>query len=174
MTIEKDNPADYLDMVMELRESKASMYTLRDTPTFTCLAMPLPKVLDSLGAPGSANLAEALGSANTSDGWTSVADLDDVPDGSSTVVHVGGEQVALFNIAGTLYAIGNRCSHANGPLADGQVEGRVVTCPYHDSQFDLATGEPLQEPAQQAVPTYQVKVEGGSILVAKQPVEAAG
>ena len=174
VSFETDNPADFLDLVMELRESKASMFTLRDTPTFTCLAMPLPKVLDSLGAQGGATLAEALGSAATSDGWSAVASVDDLPEGSSTVVHVGGEQVAIFNVGGTLYAIGNRCSHANGPLADGQVKGRVVTCPYHDSQFDLATGEPLQEPAQQAVPTYQVKVDGSSILVAKQPVEAAG
>ncbi|MCH7697742.1 MAG: chlorite dismutase family protein [Chloroflexi bacterium] len=172
VSFETDNPADFLDLVMELRDSKASAYTLRDTPTFTCLAMPLPKVLDSLGAQGGATLAEALGSASTTDGWTSVANIDDLPDGTSTVVHVGGEQVALFNVGGTLYAIGNRCSHANGPLADGKVEGRTVTCPYHNSKFDLATGEPLQEPAQQAVPTYQVKVEIGSILIARQPVES--
>ena len=158
---------------MELRESKASMFTLRDTPTFTCLAMPLPQVLDSLGAPGATSLAETMSSAGTGDGWASVANIDDLPDGSSTVVHMGGEQVALFNVAGTLYANGNRCSHANGPLADGRVEGRTVTCPYHGSQFDLSTGAPLQAPAQSAVPTYQVKVEVGTIFIAKQPVEAA-
>ena len=166
VSFETDNPADFLDLVMELRDSKASAYTLRDTPTFTCLAMPLPKVLDSLGAQGSATLAEALGSASTSDGWTSVANIDDLPDGSSTVVHVGGEQVALFNIGGTLYAIGNRCSHANGPLADGKVEGRTVTCPYHNSQFDLCSGTPLGGPAARPVPAYQVKAENGTVFLA--------
>ncbi len=174
VSFETDNPTDFLDLVMELRESKASMYTLRDTPAFTCLAMPLAQALDSLGAPGSATALPDPASSNSGDGWTNVAELADVPEGGSTVVHAGGEQVALFNIGGTLYAIGNRCSHANGPLADGKVDGTTVTCPYHASQFDLTSGEVLEEPAQQAVPTYETKVEDGKIYIAKQPVASAG
>ena len=61
---------------------------------------------------------------------------------------------------------------ANGPLAEGRVEGTTVTCPYHDSQFDLATGEPLRPPAQRPVATYHVKVEDGAILLARRGVEA--
>jgi len=170
VSFETDNPADFLDLVMELRESKASMYTLRDTPAFTCLAMPLPEVLDSLGAEGATVTQPA---AQGAEGWTQVAALSDLPEGGSLVVHVTGEQVALFNVADTVYAIGNRCSHANGPLADGKVNGTTVTCPYHDSQFDLATGEPLRPPAVRPVPAYEVKVDDGAIYVAKAPVKSA-
>ena len=173
VSFETDNPTDFLDLVMELREAKASMYTLRDTPAFTCLAMPLAQALDSLGAPGAATTRPDV-AANSDDGWTKVAELSDVPEGGSAVVHASGEQVAIFNIGGTLYAVGNRCSHANGPLADGKVEGTTVTCPYHASQFDLKSGEALQEPAQQSVPTYETKVEDGNIYIAKQAVTATG
>lgn len=174
VSFETDSPTDFLDLVMELREAKASMYTLRDTPAFTCLAMPLAQALDSLGAPGAVEALPEAVLSNADDSWTNVAELSDVPEGGSTVVHAGGEQVALFNIGGTLYAIGNRCSHANGPLADGKVEGTTVTCPYHASQFDLKSGEVLEAPAQQAMPTYETKVEDGKIYIAKQPVVAAG
>ncbi|OGO50560.1 MAG: chlorite dismutase, partial [Chloroflexi bacterium RBG_16_68_14] len=57
VAFETDQPADFLDLVMELRETKASRYTLRDTPIFTCVAVPLPEILQSLGAPGDAALA---------------------------------------------------------------------------------------------------------------------
>jgi NAD(P)H-dependent nitrite reductase small subunit len=171
VSFETDSPSDFLDLVMELRETKASTYTLRDTPTFTCVSMPLPAVLESLGAPGDARPAEAA-STDRGGAWTPVARLEELPEGAACVVYAGGEQVALFNIGGRVYAIDNRCSHANGPLAEGRVEGATVTCPYHDSQFDLATGEPLRTPAQQPVATYQVKVEDGAILLARRGVEA--
>jgi chlorite dismutase/nitrite reductase/ring-hydroxylating ferredoxin subunit len=165
VSFETDSPSDFLDLVMELRETKASMYTLRDTPTFTCVSMPLPDVLLSLGAPGDTKAPAAPGPAASS-AWAPVARVADLPEGSSRVVHVAGEQVALFNAGGRIYAIDNRCSHANGPLSEGRLEGATVTCPYHDSQFDLATGKPLRSPAQRAVATYEVKIDDGNILLA--------
>src|SRR6266550_1627803 len=54
VAFEGDNPGDFLDLVMELRESKASSYTLKDTPTFTCVQMSLWDMLDTLGGAGSA------------------------------------------------------------------------------------------------------------------------
>ena len=171
VSFETDSPEDFLDLVMELRDSKASEYTLRDTPAFTCIAMPLPEALASLGAPGDVQVA---GERSRSDGgaWTRVADLGEVPEGGASVVYFAGEQVALFNIGGRVYAIDNRCSHANGPLAEGQIEGTVVTCPWHNSQFDLATGEPKKTPAQKPVATYQVKLEGDAVYLARQEVAA--
>ena len=171
ISFETDSPADFLDLVMELRETKASMYTLRDTPTFTCVAMELPEVLESLGAPGASAVAPARARSD-GDGWTPVAELGDLPAGTATVVYAGGEQVALFNIEGQVYAIGNRCSHANGPLAEGRIEGTSVTCPWHDSQFDICTGRPLQAPAQRPVPTYRVQVKDSTVFLATDPVEA--
>jgi nitrite reductase/ring-hydroxylating ferredoxin subunit len=91
---------------------------------------------------------------------------EDLPEGASRVVYVDGDQVAVFNAGGDVYALGNRCSHANGPLADGVVEGGCVTCPWHGSRFELATGKPQEGPAAKPVPTYRVKVENGGIFIA--------
>lgn len=166
VSFETDSPADFLDLVMELRETKASQYTLRDTPAFTCVAMPLPEVLASLGAPGDAESVGEREERDVGDGWAPVARLAEVPEGSAKVVYLGGEQVALFNLGGRVYAIGNRCSHANGPLAEGLVDGAAVTCPWHGSQFDLASGRPLRAPAQRPVPAYQVRVKDGAVFLA--------
>ena len=171
VSFETDSPSDFLDLVMELRDSKASAYTLRDTPTFTCVRMPLPQVLESLGAPGDATAAAATDGAGQG-AWAPVAQLDGLPAGSATVVYAGGEQVALFNVGGEIYAVGNRCSHANGPLAEGRVDGTCVTCPWHDSKFDLATGRPVGGPAARPIPTYRVRVEGEAILLATEPIES--
>jgi chlorite dismutase len=171
VSFETDNPADFLDLVMELRETKASMYTLRDTPTFTCVALPLPQVLRNLGAPGDAAPA-APADGGAGEAWAPAIALSEVPEGAATVVYSGGEQVALFNIGGRIYAIDNRCSHANGPLAEGTLDGTMVTCPLHDSQFDLATGQPTRAPAQRPVATYQVRIEHGTVLLARRPVAA--
>ena len=175
VSFETDEPADFLDLVMELREAKSSLYTLRDTPVFTCISMGLRETLESLGAPGG-EATISLAAAASGGQWARVAALSDVPAGSSQVVYVQGEQVALFNAGGRFYAIANRCSHANGPLADGRLEGTTVTCPNHDSQFDLGTGQPLRPPASRPLRTYEVKVEDGAIYIAPGPVEqpAAG
>ncbi|MBI1885775.1 MAG: chlorite dismutase family protein [Chloroflexi bacterium] len=168
VAFETDEPSDFLDLVMELREAESSQYTLRDTPIFTCTAMGLAETLDSLGAPGDETAAAAEG--ERAGPWVPVARLADVPEGESTVVYFAGDQVALFNVGGRVYALGDRCSHANGPLSEGSVEGTAVTCPWHDSQFDLATGKPLRAPAARPVAIYSVRVDNGSIfLKRKQP-----
>jgi nitrite reductase/ring-hydroxylating ferredoxin subunit len=170
VSFETDSPSDFLDLVMELRETKASVYTLRDTPTFTCVAMLLPEVLRSLGAPGDATLAGPAAEGGVGEAWAPVIALAGVPEGGATVVYFGGEQVALFNVGGRVYAVDNRCSHANGPLAEGTLDGTLVTCPWHDSQFDLASGEARRAPAQRPVATYRVKVEDGMVFVSASGV----
>src|SRR5438445_6256 len=110
VAFEGDNPADFLDLVMELRESQASSYTLRDTPTFTCVQMSLWDMLDTLGGAGS---AQALSRRPArADGYTPVAALADLPPGAGRRVYVAGEAVALFNVKGTVHAIANRCTPA--------------------------------------------------------------
>jgi len=181
VSFETDEPADFLDLVMELREAKTSLYTLRDTPIFTCIAMPLRDALDTLdGTDTTANAAaqnvvagavvRGVGRLVSHDAptshWTPVANIADAPEGAGKLVHYHGEQVALNNSGGTLYAIANCCSHANGPLVDGVFDGATVTCPYHDSCFDLTTGEPIRGPANRRLPVYEVKVVDGAILLA--------
>ena len=166
VSFETDEPADFLDLVMELREAKTSLYTLRDTPIFSCIAMGLREALDTLdGVQVVTN--PALERSKNGVGWTPVASLEDLTDGGTRVVYAGGEQVALFNVGGTVYAVANRCSHANGSLADGGVKGLTVTCPNHGSQFDLATGQPLCGPALRPLSRFDVRVEERVIYVAQ-------
>lgn len=163
VAFETDEPSDFLDLVMELREAKTSLYTERDTPIFTCISMSLREALDTV-CPIEAQVS--VGQMGTSGEWERVAELAEVPLGGSKVVFHKGEQVALFSVGGEVYAIGNRCPHANGPLGDGELDGCAVTCPYHGSKFDLRTGEPQGGPATRPAAVFQVKVEEGAVYLA--------
>jgi 3-phenylpropionate/trans-cinnamate dioxygenase ferredoxin component len=99
--------------------------------------------------------------------YIQVAKVDDVPPGSATVVDVKGIEVALINSGGEFYAIGNECTHAGGSLGEGDlVEENQIECPLHGSVFDITNGEVVNGPADEPVPTYEVKVENGVISVA--------
>lgn len=97
--------------------------------------------------------------------WVRIGDVDDFPDGRGIRVEVGEHQIAVFRIASDLYAIGDRCSHAEASLAEGELWGTDVECPRHGSEFDLVTGEPQSLPATSPVPTYGIKVEDGSVFL---------
>jgi chlorite dismutase/nitrite reductase/ring-hydroxylating ferredoxin subunit len=170
VAFEGDNPGLFLDLVMELRDSKASSYTLRDTPTFTCVQMALWDMLDTLGGAGSVQALSRRPARQ--DGYTPVAALADVPPGGGRRVYVGGDAVALFNVNGTVHAIANRCSHARASLSEGTVDAArcSVTCPWHEGVFSLETGQVLGGPPALPVATYRVKLEGDTILIA--PAEA--
>ncbi len=170
VAFEGDNPAEFLDLVMELRESRASSYTLRDTPTFTCVQMSLWDMLDTLGGAGS---VQALSRRPArADGYTPAATLADLPPGSSRRVYVGGDAVALFNVKGSVYAIANRCTHARASLSEGSVDPVrcAVTCPWHEGVFSLETGQVLGGPPSLPVAAYRVKLEGDAILIAPAEV----
>ncbi|HTD70141.1 MAG TPA: chlorite dismutase family protein [Gemmatimonadales bacterium] len=166
VAFEGDEPADFLDLVMELRESQASSYTLRDTPTFTCVQMSLWDMLDTLGGAGSAQATARR--PTRADGYTPVATLADLPAGASRRVYVGGDAVALFNVQGTVYAIANRCTHARASLSEGTVDpaGCTVTCPWHEGVFSLETGQVLGGPPSLPVLAYRVKLEGDTVFIA--------
>ncbi len=94
-----------------------------------------------------------------------VADVEDVLPGTGKVVKAGNTTLALFNLGGVFHAIDNRCTHVGGPLGEGKVEGNVVTCPWHGSRFDIATGAVLGPPARGPVASYPVKLEGRGVFV---------
>ena len=94
-----------------------------------------------------------------------VADLPNLPPGKSACVLFGGENVALFNVNGTVHAIADTCTHRGGPLSEGEVEGTTVTCPWHGASFDLKTGAVLGPPAGESVKRYQVTMKGNDILL---------
>jgi len=94
-----------------------------------------------------------------------IAETKDVPPGQSAAFTVEGQEIALFNVEGTYYAIGDACTHRGGQLSEGDVQGTKVTCPLHGADFDLKTGAVLGAPAQKAVPSYKVSVEGNGIKI---------
>lgn len=71
--------------------------------------------------------------------------------------------VALYRVGSTLCAISDRCPHAGSPLASGALEGQIVTCPSHGSQFDVQTGERLRGPADEGVVRYDVQDTSGRV-----------
>ena len=94
-----------------------------------------------------------------------VCPVEELPPGQVKIVHEGDLAVGVFNVNGTLCALEDRCSHDDGPLAEGEFdpdEG-VVVCPRHGSRFEICTGRPLSLPAYLPVETYRVWVENGPV-----------
>jgi 3-phenylpropionate/trans-cinnamate dioxygenase ferredoxin subunit len=97
--------------------------------------------------------------------WLDVAAAGEIDEGGMILVDVGGEEVAVFNIAGNYYALADVCTHDGGTLADGTVEGCEIECPRHGARFDIRTGKVTAPPAYEDVRTFPVRVVDGRILV---------
>ncbi len=97
--------------------------------------------------------------------FVKVATTDEMPPGARKVVDVDGVFVAVFNVGGQFYAVEDACSHDDGPLAEGELDGYVIECPRHGAQFDIRDGRVLRFPAVVPIRTFEVKVEGGDVLV---------
>jgi len=95
--------------------------------------------------------------------YVEIAPADQLPPGERLFIEVEGRSIVIFNIAGTLYAIGDVCSHDSGPLGDGELEGYDVICPRHGARFDVRTGEVILLPAVEDIPAYPVRVRVGLI-----------
>ena len=99
---------------------------------------------------------------------TKVANVDDISEGAGIRVDEGEERIALFKVDDEIYAIGDRCSHAEASLAEGEVFDLAVECPRHGSEFDLRTGEPGSFPATRPVPVYVVGVADGDVFLSRE------
>jgi ferredoxin-NADP reductase/nitrite reductase/ring-hydroxylating ferredoxin subunit len=102
------------------------------------------------------------------DDFVKAAEIKDIPASKMKEVQVDGENICVANVEGKYYAIGSICTHEGGPLADGTLEGYEVECPWHQSKFDVRTGEVTSPPASEPEPAYEVKVDGNNILIKKQ------
>jgi len=94
-----------------------------------------------------------------------VAKVTDLAPGKGMAVEVGGQKIALFNVGGAFYAIGDTCTHRGGPLSEGTIEGTTVICPWHRACFDLSSGKNLRPPAPAPVPGYRVRIAGTDLQV---------
>lgn len=85
--------------------------------------------------------------------------------GELTYVDIEGLPLALANVAGQLYAIGDSCRHQGGPLSAGLLVGETVTCPWHGWVYDLRSGKSIVPPVGLRVPTYPVIIVGDDVFV---------
>lgn len=99
--------------------------------------------------------------------FVKVAKTDEIQPSHMKEVNLANEPICIANVDGKFYAIGNRCTHLGGNLAQGTLEGYEVECPVHGSKFDVRTGKVTRSPANRPEPTYEVKVEDNSILIKK-------
>jgi len=102
-----------------------------------------------------------------------VAPLADLPDGRGVLVAAVGHRIAVFRLGDEVFAVGDRCSHAEASLAEGEVSEGAVECPRHGSEFDLTTGEPGSFPATKPVEVYTAEVENGDVYLSLEPLGAA-
>ena len=96
-----------------------------------------------------------------------VCPLEELPPGEMRIVTAGDLSIGVYNIAGELYALEDRCSHDDGPLCEGDfdVEEGVAICPRHGANIDIRTGRALTLPAVEPVDTFPVRVEDGIVKV---------
>lgn len=99
-----------------------------------------------------------------------VIEAAQVPLGERVVFEIDGLPIAVFNVSGQYYAIGDVCTHDDGPLAEGELVGYQIICPRHGARFDIRTGKALTLPAFVDTPWYPARVVDGWVEVGL-PVE---
>jgi 3-phenylpropionate/trans-cinnamate dioxygenase ferredoxin subunit len=94
-----------------------------------------------------------------------IVPASELPSGERLFVEIEGKSIVIFNIAEQFYAIADVCTHDDGPLGDGDLEGYNIVCPRHGAEFDVRTGKVMQMPAVVDVPAYPVRIVDGMIQV---------
>ncbi|HEX7620550.1 MAG TPA: non-heme iron oxygenase ferredoxin subunit [Anaerolineales bacterium] len=97
--------------------------------------------------------------------YVDISPIDQLTDGERLFVDLGGKSIVIFNLAGKLFAIGDVCSHDNGPVGDGEIEENEIICPRHGARFDIHTGKATSLPAIVDIPAYPVRVVEGMIQI---------
>lgn len=97
--------------------------------------------------------------------WVDVGRADGIASGEHRLVDADGTQVAVFNLDGEFFAIGDVCTHDGGELLSGRVEGDQVICPRHGARFCIRTGAALTAPAYEPTPKFPVRIENGIVQV---------
>jgi len=100
-----------------------------------------------------------------SENWIDVLALESVPEGDVTSVDVGGQEIALYEVEGEVFATDNFCTHGAARMSDGFLEGREIECPLHQGRFDVCTGKAMCAPLSQDIRVYPVRIENKRVLV---------
>ena len=101
----------------------------------------------------------------TENDYIKAASLDEVKPGKMACVILEDKHILLANDNGTIYAADEMCTHEDASLCMGSLRGHLIKCPLHGSRFDLTSGEPLEDPADEALTVYPVKIINNDIFV---------
>jgi 3-phenylpropionate/trans-cinnamate dioxygenase ferredoxin subunit len=99
------------------------------------------------------------------EGYTEAGKVAELQPGTMKRIDIGGRRILLANVAGRFCAADDTCTHEEASLSTGVLKGALVTCPLHGSRFNVCTGEALEEPAEENLGTYPVRLEGECILI---------
>ena len=102
--------------------------------------------------------------------FVTVAMVQEIPAGKFQPVAVEGKRLLICHAETGFYAIDDTCTHDDGPLADGWLEGTAIECPRHGARFDVTTGKVLCLPAAVPINSYRVRVVGDEVQVNVQDV----
>jgi nitrite reductase/ring-hydroxylating ferredoxin subunit len=102
------------------------------------------------------------------DGFVEVCKTQSIPEKCAKVVSLSGERIAVFKYDGKVSAVSNVCQHQNGPLGEGRILDGCITCPWHGYQYGSENGA-APAPFKEKIPTFQVKVVDGAVLVHPRP-----
>jgi 3-phenylpropionate/trans-cinnamate dioxygenase ferredoxin subunit len=97
--------------------------------------------------------------------WVRITHTASLPEGRGIRIEVGQHRIALFRIGDEVHAVGDRCSHAEASLSEGDIFDDEIECPRHGAAFDLRTGKPVSLPATKPVPVYETKTEGEDLYL---------
>ena len=94
-----------------------------------------------------------------------VCEENALPIGERLFIEINHEPIVIINQDGKLFAIGDVCTHDNGPVGDGEIEEGSIICPRHGARFEIATGKALTLPAVEDIPSYVVRIISGQIEI---------
>ncbi|HUG77016.1 MAG TPA: non-heme iron oxygenase ferredoxin subunit [Burkholderiales bacterium] len=97
--------------------------------------------------------------------FVEAAKADEIRPGTMKRIELQGRRILLANVNGRLCAVDDTCTHEEASLSTGVLRGELVKCPLHGSRFNVCTGEVLEDPAEENLRTYPVRLEGGHILI---------
>jgi len=98
-----------------------------------------------------------------------VAKTSEIQPGTVKVVHVDGVPIGVANVDGEFFAFGDVCTHDDGPVAEGELDGYLIECPRHGARFDIRNGAVKMLPAPTPIPVYPLRIEGDAIQVNPDP-----
>ena len=103
--------------------------------------------------------------------FVDLASVNDLPIGSTKKFAIENGDILLANVDGKIYDVDDMCTHEDSSLSLGCLKGELVYCTLHGSRFNVRTGEPMEEPATEALQRYQVRIQNDRIEISSNPIK---